>query len=404
MARASYDIAIIGGGILGAATAMQLAQRYPASRIVLLEKEAQLAAHQSGHNSGVIHSGIYYKPGSLKARNCVEGARQLLSFCEANGIGYELCGKLIVATSEDEIPRLEKLYRRGKANLVPGLEMVDAAKLREIEPHAAGLRGIWSPHTGIIDYVAVTRAYAARFQEHGGEVRLGARVLAIRQKPDASYLITEGHEIQARHVINCAGLQADLVAKMAGARPGSRIVPFRGEYFLLRPEAHHLVRGLIYPVPDPELPFLGVHFTRRIQGGVEAGPNAILATAREGYTKTRLNPHELALSLGYGGFWAMARRYWRTGLSEVHRSFSKAAFVRSLQRLVPEVQASDLIPGSAGVRAQAVDADGSLADDFRIVASARAVHVLNAPSPGATASLAIANDIVTMAGEAFDLK
>jgi len=399
----NYDIAVIGGGIIGCATAMQLSAKYPRLKIGIVEKEGGLAAHQSGHNSGVIHSGIYYAPGSLKATNCITGVQSLLRFCDENEIKYDLCGKVIVATSEAELPRLEELHRRGTANGVPGLRMIEAEEIREIEPHAAGIRGLHSPHTGIIDYTEVTRAYARHVERNGGEIVLGARVMAVHTAADHMHLETTKGDVQTRYLVNCAGLYADAVARMMGISPGLRILPFRGEYYYLRPEAHHLVKGLIYPVPDPEFPFLGVHFTRTVHGGVEAGPNAVLALAREGYTKTRVRPAEAFAALSYRGFWSMARKYWKTGAHEVYRSFSKAAFTKALQRLVPEVTAEDLTAGGAGVRAQAVEDSGRLVDDFRIVETERAVHVLNAPSPGATASLSIAANIVAMAERNFGL-
>lgn len=400
----NYDIAIIGGGIVGVATAMQIARKYPNYRVGLIEKESALAVHQSGHNSGVIHSGIYYAPGSLKAQNCVTGVQKLLQFCDENDIKYDLCGKVIVATRDEELPRLDELHRRGTANGVPGLEMIDRARLLEIEPHSAGIRALLSPQTGIIDYTEVTRAYARHFQQAGGEIVLGARVEGIHQGSDHMHLITNHGDVETKYLVNCAGLYSDAVARMMGLTLGLRIVPFRGEYYFLRPEAHHLVKGLIYPVPDPEFPFLGVHFTRTIHGGVEAGPNAVLAMAKEGYTKTRFDPAELAGTLQYNGFWTMARKYWKTGMHEVYRSFSKGAFTEALQRLVPEITAEDLEQGGAGVRAQAVEDSGKLVDDFRIVETERAVHVLNAPSPGATASLSISEGILAMAERNFDLK
>jgi len=404
MPEFSFDVAVIGGGIVGTATAMRLVEKHPRLKVGVVEKEATLAAHQSGHNSGVIHSGIYYAPGSLKAKNCVAGAAELLRFCDENGIRYELCGKVIVATSEAELPRLDELYRRGTANGVPGLEVIDAARLAELEPHAAGIRGIHSPKTGIIDFAAVTRAYAARVEKGGGEIVLGTKVEGIAQRPDGVTLLTSRGEVGARQVINCAGLYSDAVARMMGVRPGLRIVPFRGEYYFLRPEARRLVNGLIYPVPDPEFPFLGVHFTRTIHGDVEAGPNAVLGLAREGYSWTRVNAVEGLGTLAFRGFWSMTRKYWKTGLQEVYRSLSKAAFTKALQRLVPEVRPEDLRRGGAGVRAQAVDGSGKLVDDFRIVEAKNAIHVLNAPSPGATASLAISADILAMAERAFGLE
>jgi L-2-hydroxyglutarate oxidase LhgO len=399
-----YDVAVIGGGIVGVATAMRLAEKYPTLKVGVLDKEEQLAQHQSGHNSGVIHSGIYYRPGSLKAQNCITGVQSLLRFCDENEIKYDLCGKVIVATSEAELPRLEELHRRGTENGVPGLEVIDAARIREIEPHSAGIKGLYSPQTGIIDYTEVTRAYARHVEQAGGEIVLGAKVTRILKASDHTHLETTKGDVEAKYLVNCAGLYADAVARMMGADVGLRIVPFRGEYYFLRPESHHLVKGLIYPVPDPEFPFLGVHFTRTIHGGVEAGPNAVLALAQEGYTKTRFNPRELAGTLGYGGFWTMARKYWKTGMSEVYRSLSKKKFTQALQRLVPEIREDDLQAGGAGVRAQAVEPDGKLVDDFRIVETDRAIHVLNAPSPGATSSLSISAGILALADKSFDLQ
>jgi L-2-hydroxyglutarate oxidase len=404
MASHKYDIAVIGGGIVGVATAMRISEKYPRYGVGIIDKEDELAQHQTGHNSGVIHSGIYYKPGSLKAQNCVTGVKSLLEFCDQNGIQYDLCGKVIVATDESELPRLDELYRRGTENGVPGLEMIDADRIREIEPHAAGIKGLHSPRTGIIDFSEVTQAYARHVLENGGEILLGAKVEAILQAEDHIHLTTTEGDVEAKYLINCAGLYADAVARMMQLDLGLRIVPFRGEYYYIKPESHHLVKGLIYPVPDPEFPFLGVHFTRTIHGGVEAGPNAVLATSQEGYRKRNFNPGELLGTLGYGGFWTMTRKYWKTGLHEVYRSFSKAAFTKALQRLVPEIRSEDLMTGGAGVRAQAVEADGRLVDDFRIVETERAIHVLNAPSPGATSSLSISAGILEMAERNFGLE
>ncbi len=398
-----YDITVIGGGIIGAATAMRLAKTYPNLKIGVVEKERAVAGHQTGHNSGVIHSGIYYAPGSLKATNCVAGSKELMAFCDENEIPYELCGKLIIATSQEELPRLDELFRRGTANGVPGLEMVDATRLREIEPEASGLRGLLSPATGIIDYTQVTKAYVTQLQRHGGEIIFNARVNSIEQRGNRTHLMTTAGEVETRYLINCAGLYADKVATMMGLDVDIRIIPFRGEYYFLKPEARRLVKGLIYPVPNPEFPFLGVHFTRSIHGGVEAGPNAVFALAREGYTKSAINPKETVWSLSYGGFWHMARKYWKTGAHEVYRSFSKKAFTQALQRLVPAIREDDLQTGGAGVRAQAVDRTGKLIDDFRIVEGHNSVHVLNAPSPGATASLAISAGILGMAEKSFEL-
>ncbi len=399
-----YDVVIIGGGIIGLATAMQLTRRFPRGcRVAVLEKEKELATHQTGHNSGVIHSGIYYRPGSQKSRFCVGGSRALVRFCEENEIEFEKCGKIIVATDESELPRLEALYERGVANGVPGLEMIGPERLREIEPYTSGRRALWSPETGIIDYVRVSAAYAARFQEYGGDVYTESPVRAINGFSGSMSVETTRGSLRARHVINCAGLYADRVAAMMGEETGVRIIPFRGEYYTLHPESRRLVNGLIYPVPDPRFPFLGVHYTRNIHGHVEAGPNAVLAFAREGYRK---NDIDLAESLGtfaYPGFWKMTAKHWRTGLGEMHRSYSKQVFVRDLQKLIPQIKESDLAPGGAGVRAQAVSATGALLDDFAILRGQRAIHVLNAPSPGATSSLAIGEHIADLAVESFGL-
>ncbi len=400
----AYDVAIIGGGILSLATARALGERAPRARLAIVEKEAKLAQHQTGHNSGVIHSGIYYKPGSYKARLCVEGARLMSEFCAEHGIRVERCGKVIVATRAEEIPRLQTLYERGTANGVAGLALIDPPRLRELEPHAAALKGIHSPNTAIVDYGEVATAFARELTGRGVTIETNAEVTAIRRAGDEFELTTPRLTVRARRVVNCAGLYSDVVARMAGAATDVRIIPFRGEYYFIKPERRSLVRGLIYPVPDPEFPFLGVHFTRTVHGDVEAGPNAVLAFAREGYRFGRVNPAELAGTLTYPGFWAMARRYWKTGAYEVYRSLSQGAFVRALQRLVPDLRPDDVVRGGAGVRAQAVTRDGSLVDDFRIVEAADAIHVLNAPSPAATASLAIGRHIATLAAERFGLK
>jgi L-2-hydroxyglutarate oxidase LhgO len=395
-----YDVAIVGGGIVGLATARALLERTPGLRLVLLEKETRLGQHQTGHNSGVIHSGIYYRPGSYKARLCVEGKGLMLAFCEKHGIRVERCGKVIVATSQAELPRLQTLHERAQANGVP-VELIEPDRLRELEPHAQALRGLWSPSTAIVDFSEVAAALALELTARGLRIETDARVRAIARRSDGLTLEAGRLSVGARRLVNCAGLHSDAVARLCGATPDVRIIPFRGEYYMLRPERRDIVRGLIYPVPDPEFPFLGVHLTRTVHGDVEAGPNAVLAFAREGYRFTRIHPRELAGTLGYRGFWAMAGRYWRTGTYEMIRSLSKGAFVRSLRRLVPALRAEDLGPGGAGVRAQAVAPDGALVDDFRIVAGPDAVHVLNAPSPGATASLAIGRHIAGLAAERF---
>ena len=383
------EIAVIGAGIVGLATTLALVQRRPGARIVVIDKEPQVAAHQTGHNSGVIHSGIYYKPGSLKAQLCVSGARKLKQFCEANDVRFEACGKLIVATEPEELPRLEVLFERAQANGVPGVTRLGPEHMREIEPHAAGLAGLHSPQTGIVDYREVAQAMRQTAERAGVQFQMGARVERIVRTDGVLRIGTSRGEVAAKYVVNCAGLYSDRIARLMGQASDVRIVPFRGEYYMVKPERRSLVRGLIYPVPDPRFPFLGVHFTRTVHGELEAGPNAVLAFAREGYTLGRVSARELGAMLAYGGFWQMALRYWRTGLGEFQRSLSKRAFIRSLQRLVPDIREADAERAGAGVRAQAIDRRGALVDDFRLVESADALHVLNAPSPAATASLAI---------------
>lgn len=403
MATQQYDVTIIGGGIIGLATALQLLQRHPRVTLCVVEKEDRLAAHQTGHNSGVIHSGIYYRPGSLKAQTCVAGARALMAFCEQHDIPYQRCGKVVVATAVDELPRLEELFRRGTANGVAGLRLIGPEQLRELEPHVTGIRALHVPATGIVDFSRVALTYARLVQAHGGEIRTRHRVLGIQQRAGELVLETSQGALQSKFLINCGGLFADRLARLAGVQPNLQIVPFRGEYYLLAPQRHRLVRNLIYPVPDPALPFLGVHFTRTIDGVVEAGPNAVLAFAREGYRKSQLVGRDLREILMFPGFWRMARRYWRTGLGEMVRSFSKKAFLKALQRLLPALTLEDLQPGGSGVRAQAIAPDGALVDDFVITVSGATLHVLNAPSPGATASLAIGQLIAERATQAFAL-
>ena len=388
-----HDVAVVGGGIVGLATADALLARHPGLRLLLLEKEDDVARHQTGHNSGVVHAGIYYTPGSLRARLCVAGVGRLRDFCAEHGVAYDPIGKVIVATDEAELPRLDRLLERGAANGVPGLRLIEADELRAIEPHAAGLRAIHSPHTAIVDYPGVCRALLARLRARGAQVTFGQPLVGVAEEPGGLRLATPHATFRARRLIACAGLHADRIARLAGARPQVRIVPFRGEYYFLRPERSHLVRGLIYPVPDPALPFLGVHFTRTVHGEVEAGPNAVLALAREGYGWTHVDPRDLAEVVAYPGFWRLARRFWRTGAFETYRSFSTAAFVRSLQKLLPAVTAADVRRGGAGVRAQAIDPQGRLVDDFAVVETERSLHVLNAPSPAATAALSIGDHL-----------
>jgi L-2-hydroxyglutarate oxidase len=404
-----YDLAIIGGGILGLATALKITAAHPQVRLLILEKEAQLARHQTGNNSGVIHSGLYYRPGSLKARSCVTGRKALIAFCDKNSVPYEICGKVVVATSEEELPRLDELHRRGIANGLQGLEIIGHERLKELEPHAVGIKGLYVPETGIIDYKKVADAYAEHIRNAGGDIRLSQKVVGILDLAAEIVLQTSGGDYRTKYLINCCGLQSDLVAKMMAARSAGdqeehRIIPFRGEYYKIAPPRQFLVRNLIYPVPDPNFPFLGVHFTRMAKGGVEAGPNAVLALAREGYRHTNVNVKDLWQTVSFGGFWAMTGKYWRTGFGELYRSLSKTAFVRALQKLLPEIREGDLVAGGAGVRAQAVSASGALVDDFVIKQSPRAIHILNAPSPGATASLAIGQSIAEMAAKNFQLQ
>lgn len=395
-----YHIAVIGGGIVGCATAMALAAR-PGVSLVLLEAEENLGQHQTGHNSGVIHAGLYYSPGSQKARLCVEGRQALERFCEQRGIPYERCGKLVVATDPKELPRLEELERRGRANGLEGIRRLGPEELREREPHVAAVEGLWVPQTGIVDYEIVTRALAEEAQRGGAQIMTSARVQGLQREPGGLVLETSRGAVRCRQLINCAGLQSDRVARCCGLDPGLSILPFRGEYYEVLPRGRSLVRNLIYPVPDPRFPFLGVHFTRRVSGGLEAGPNAVLALRREGYRGWSFSLRDSLEILGYRGFWRMAARYWRMGLGEIWRSSSKRAFHHSLCRLVPDLPIRDLKRGSSGVRAQAVDPQGRLLDDFCIIEGTDMLHVLNAPSPAATASISIGRFIAARAREAF---
>jgi len=401
--KAVHDVAVIGGGIVGTATAMALGERIRGLSIVILEKERGLAQHQTGHNSGVIHSGLYYRPGSLKAVNCVSGRDALYEFCERNQIPFERCGKLVVATDEEEIPALEELERRGRENGLEGLERLEGEDLKGREPHVQGIAGLWTPQTGIVDYVRVTEAFAAKVVSGGGKILTGAKVWKVNREKDGFTLRTTRGQIRSRFLINCTGLQSDRVARLCGVDPGLRIVPFRGEYYKIKPERRSLVKNLIYPVPDPDLPFLGVHFTRRIDGEVEAGPNAVLALKREGYGRFSFSPGDMLEILSYSGFWKMAGGYLTTGLNEYYRSFSREAFVRGLRKLIPEVNGGDLESGGSGVRAQAVSPEGKLLDDFRIAEGEKMIHVLNAPSPAATASISIGRKVAETAVVNFEL-
>ena len=396
MPKRSNAVAIIGGGIVGLATGLELTRRLPGISLAIIEKEPTLARHQTGHNSGVMHSGIYYKPGSLKARLCVEGADALLRFCQENGVPYDICGKVIVAVTENEVPRLEELFRRGQGNGLKGLRMLNGEEIREIEPSAAGVRGIHVPGTGIVDYARVSEKYAEIIAARGGLIHLSNEVVGLRRYSESTIVETTQGPIEARLVINCTGLQSDRISRMAGAKLDLTIMPFRGEYYDVVPERQHYIKGLLYPVPDPRFPFLGVHFTKRIGGGVEAGPNAVLGLKREGYSKTSFLARDVYEYLTFPGFWIMAARHWKMSIGEYYRSWSKAAFVRALQRLVPELSSDDLMPGESGVRAQALGIDGKLIDDFHFVYTEGMVHVCNVPSPAATASLAIGKYIVDM--------
>lgn len=383
-------VGIVGAGIVGLALGREITRRRPGTRVVVLEKEDRVAAHQTGHNSGVVHAGIYYRPGSLKAELCTRGKAMLREYCAERRIPYDECGKLVVAVDEDDVARLGDLEARAAENAVPGLRRLDAAGIREIEPHAAGLAALHSPYTAITDFTRIAEACADDIAGAGGEIRLSFPVTAIRETGGGLEVASGERTVRVDELIICAGLHADVVAGLAGDEPGPRIVPFRGEYMTVVPEKAHLVRGLIYPVPDPRYPFLGVHFTRRVSGEVEVGPNAVLALAREGYRRSDVSPRDLRGIAGWRGTWRMARRHWRTGLRELHGSLSKRAYMRAARRYVPEVGPGDVVRAGAGVRAQALDLDGTLVDDFRIHRLGRVVAVRNAPSPAATSSMAIA--------------
>ncbi len=403
MQNRKYDVLIVGGGIVGMATALKLSEQTKA-RIAVIEAEKHVAAHQTGNNSGVIHSGLYYRPGSLKAKNCVEGRKAMYAFCEKHDIPHDRCGKLVVATHEKEIPRMKDLFERGQANGLEGLRWLKGEELKEYEPHVNGIAGLLVPETGIVDYTKVTETMARLVQEAGHDVFTDHRFESLKKHSDYLEVITSQRTFETSHLVNCGGLQSDRIARKCGVDPGLKIVPFRGEYYKIKPEKRYLVKNLIYPVPDPEFPFLGVHFTRMIDGGREAGPNAVLAFKREGYSKFSFSLKDTLETFTYPGFLHLAGKYLKTGLAEYYRSFFKPAFVKALQRLIPEIRSEDLEPGGAGVRAQALEKDGFLVDDFRIVEAERMIHVLNAPSPAATASLSIGKTIAEMVVKNFGLE
>jgi L-2-hydroxyglutarate oxidase len=395
-----YDIAIIGGGIVGAATGMSL-QKDKKLQVVIIEAEDKLAFHQTGNNSGVIHSGLYYKPGSLKAKNCIAGRELLYKFCEENNIAHDRCGKVVVATSDYEVPVLHELEKRGMENGLKGLRRISAEEIKEFEPHASGILGLHVPETGIVNYTAVTEKYGEIIENNGGEIKTSTRFNNLKKKSGELIIETNRGEIRARVLINCAGLQSDRVALKCGIRPNLQIIPFRGEYYNLVKEKEYLVKNLIYPVPDPQFPFLGVHFTRMITGGAEAGPNAVLSFKREGYKKSDVSFVDLMEMITYKGFWLMASKHYKMGISEFYRSYNKNEFVNALRKLVPEISGKDICPGGSGVRAQALEANGKLVDDFRIIEAENMVHILNSPSPAATASISIGRTIAEIAEKRF---
>ena len=396
-----YDSIIVGGGIVGLATALRLSSAPHHKKVLVLEKESEVAKHQTGNNSGVIHSGIYYKPGSLKASNCINGYHQLIDFCAKNDVPFDLCGKIIVATDESELQALKNIGDRGEQNGLTGLKHLTKEELKEYEPHVAGIAGIFVPQTGIVDYKVVAQKYAQLIQQQGGEIRFGEKVIEVQENNGTQVVVTQKSSYNTRLVINCAGLYSDKVARLTSQNVDVKIIPFRGEYYKLRASKEYLVKNLIYPVPDPNFPFLGVHFTRMMKGGVEAGPNAVLAFQREGYKKTDINLSELAESLAWPGFQKVMAKYWKTGMGEMYRSFSKAAFTKALQKLIPEIQESDLVEGGSGVRAQACDRTGGLVDDFLILEEKGAINVCNAPSPAATSSLSIGETVANLALKRF---
>jgi len=397
----SYDFVIIGGGIIGAATAMAL-QKNSDHKIVIIETEDKLAAHQTGNNSGVIHSGLYYKPGSLKAKNCTEGRELMYQFCEENKIPYEKCGKIVVASDEGELEPLNMLYERGTANGLEGIKKLNAGELKEYEPNVSGTAGLLVPQTGIVDYKKVTQVYGKKVKDNNGEIKLNCKFVSVIKSGNELIISTNLGELKTKFLVNCGGLYSDRIAKICGVDPGLMIIPFRGEYYKLKNDKEHLVKNLIYPVPDPSFPFLGVHFTRMINGGVEAGPNAVLAFKREGYSHTDISLRDVSEMIAYIGFWRMVLKYYKMGFGEFHRSISKSAFVKALKKLVPDIESDSIEKGGAGVRAQALETSGKLVDDFRIVEADRMIHVLNTPSPAATASISIGKHIAELAKRRYN--
>jgi (S)-2-hydroxyglutarate dehydrogenase len=398
-----YDFAIVGGGIVGLSTGMAIYERFPNAKVVVIEKEPVVAEHQTGHNSGVIHSGIYYQPGSFKARFARQGSKSMTAFCQTHGIDHDICGKVIVATKQEEIPILENLYKRGLENEL-AIHRIGPDELKEIEPHVNGLGAIRVPMAGIVNYRQVSEKFAEMIRESGGEIRLNTKVEKMHEESDHVIIETNRGTLKAGMVINCAGLHSDRVALAAGYKTDMKILPFRGEYYKLKPEKRYLVKNLIYPVPNPKFPFLGVHFTRMISGEIDAGPNAVLSFKREGYRKTDFNAKDLLESLSFPGLWKMAGKFAKEGLDEYIRSFSKKQFTKSLQELIPEIQEDDLIPAPAGVRAQALRSDGNMVDDFHIIQGKRTIHVCNAPSPAATASIEIGKEVVNRIPEQTTIK
>lgn len=389
----AYEIIIVGAGIVGLGTALQIKKSRPNARILILEKESHVAAHQTGHNSGVLHSGLYYKPGSLKAKNCVEGYTAMVNFCREHGVKHDICGKIVVATTNEEIPLLKNLCERGIANGLKGLRTLSAGELKEIEPHVAGVEGLFVPQTGIVDYKDVSEKMRELLEADGVEIRFNEPVISISASSERTGVVTSTGSYHTKLLVTCAGLHSDRVARMSVPELPLRIIPFRGEYYKVKSEKQYLVKNLIYPVPNPAFPFLGVHFTRMIHGGIEAGPNAVFAMKREGYTRTSIDVKDLWESITWPGFRSVAKKYWRTGLEEYYRSFNKHAFAAALQKLIPEIHMNDLVEGGSGVRAQACDIQGGLLDDFYILDKKNIVHVCNAPSPAATSSLSIGSAI-----------